>query len=255
MPRATAMVRFYAELNDLLPVAERFHDLEVPVGVGETVKDLVEARGVPHAEIDLILINGHPARFDHRVRAGDRISVYPVFESLDISSIGRLRPEPLRTTRFVVDANLGTLARYLRLCGFDTLYRNDIDDEELAATSRAERRVLLTRDVGVLKRRVVTHGYFVRATSPSDQLVETVRRFDLSADIHPFTRCMTCNDLLAPVDKQDVIDELEPGTARFYDEFLRCWSCLDIYWRGAHYENLLALVDSARSPATSAEGG
>jgi len=249
------MVRFYAELNDLLPVDERFHDLEAPVGVGETVKDLVEARGVPHAEIDLILVNGEPAGFDHRVRAGDQISVYPVFESLDISSIGRLRPEPLRTTRFVVDANLGTLARYLRLCGFDTLYRNDIDDEVLAATSRAEKRVLLTRDVGVLKRRVVTHGYFVRAKSPRDQLVETVKRFDLSTDIHPFTRCMTCNGLLVHVDKQDVIDELEPGTARSYDEFLRCQSCLSIYWRGAHYENLLALVDSARSPATSAEGG
>lgn len=249
------MVRFYAELNELLPVDERFRDLEVSAGVGETVKDLVEARGVPHAEIDLVLVNGEPAGFDHRVRAGDWISVYPVFESLDISSIGRLRPEPLRTTHFVVDANLGTLARYLRLCGFDTLYRNDIDDEELAAISRAEKRVLLTRDVGVLKRKVVTHGYFVRATSPRAQLVETVKRFDLSTDIQPFTRCLRCNGLLIQVDKQDVIDELEPGTARSYDEFLRCGSCLSIYWRGAHYENLLAVVESARSSAASAGRG
>lgn len=243
------MVRFYAELNDLLPVDQRFRDLEVPVGVGETVKDLVEAKGVPHAEIDLILVNGGPVDFDHRVRARDRISVYPVFESLDLSSMGHLRPEPLRTTHFVLDANLGTLARYLRLCGFDTLYRNDIEDEELAGISRAEERVLLTRDVGVLKRKVVTRGYFVRATSPRDQLVETVQRFDLSADIQPFTRCLRCNDLLAHVAKRDVIDELEPGTARFFDDFLRCEGCLGIYWRGAHYESLLALVESARSPA------
>ncbi len=248
---ATAVVRFYAELNDLLAVDERFRGIEHSVGVGETVKDLIESRGVPHAEVDLILVNGEPVDFDRRVADGDRIAVYPVFESLDISSIGRLRPDPLRTTRFVLDGNLGTLARYLRLCGFDTLYRNDIDDEELAAISSAEGRVLLTRDVGVLKRKSVTHGYFVRATSPRDQLVEVVRRFDLSGDLQPFTRCMKCNGELVRADKQDVIDELEPGTARFYDEFLRCSGCASVYWRVAHYEKLLALVEAARSPAPS----
>ncbi|MDQ4058793.1 MAG: Mut7-C ubiquitin/RNAse domain-containing protein [Actinomycetota bacterium] len=248
---ATAKVRFYAELNDLLRPDERLRENELPVGVGETVKDLIESRGVPHAEVDLILVNGEPVDFDRRVADGDRIAVYPVFESLDISSIGRLRPDPLRITRFVLDANLGTLARYLRLCGFDTLFRNDIDDDELAATSHAEGRVLLTRDVGVLKRKVVTHGYFVRATSPRDQLVEVVRRFDLSGDLRPFTRCMRCNTELVRVEVQDVIDELEPGTARCYDEFLRCSGCGGVYWRGAHYERLLALVDAARSPAPS----
>lgn len=248
---ATAMVRFYAELNDLLTTDERFLDNELPVGVGETVKDLIESRGVPHAEVDLILVNGEPVDFDRRVADGDRIAVYPMFESLDISSIGHLRPNPLRATRFVLDAPLGTLARYIRLCGFDTLYRNDIDDEELAATSRAEGRVLLTRDVGVLKRKMVTHGYFVRATAPRDQLVEVVRRFDLSGDLQPFTRCMKCNGKLLRADKQDVVDEIEPGTARSYDEFLRCSGCASVYWRGAHYERLLALVEAARSPAPS----
>lgn len=248
---ATATVRFYAELNDLLAADERFSENQLPVGVGETVKDLIESRGVPHAEVDLILVNGEPVDFDRRVGDGDRIAVYPVFESLDISSIGRLRPDPLRTTRFVLDAHLGTLARYLRLCGFDTVYRNDIDDEELAAISRAEARVLLTRDVGVLKRKVVTHGYFVRATFPRDQLVEVVRRFDLSGDLQPFTRCMKCNGKLVRVEGQDVIDELEPGTARSYDEFLKCSGCGGVYWRGAHYEKLLALVEAARSPAPS----
>jgi uncharacterized protein len=252
---ATAVVRFYAELNDLLAADERFRDVEHSVGVGETVKDLIESRGVPHAEVDLILVNGEPVDFDHRLADGDRVAAYPVFESLDISSIGRLRPDPLRTTRFVLDGHLGRLARYLRLCGFDTLYRNDIDDEELAATSTAERRILLTRDVGVLKRKAVTHGYFVRATFPRDQLVETVRRFDLSGDLQPFTRCMKCNGLLVPVEKQDVIDEVEPGTARSYDDFLRCRGCGGVYWRGAHYEKLLALVEAARAPAPSAGRG
>ncbi|MGH2792055.1 MAG: Mut7-C RNAse domain-containing protein, partial [Actinomycetota bacterium] len=135
------------------------------------------------------------------------------------------------------------------------LYRNDIDDEELAAISLAEQRVLLTRDVGVLKRKAVTHGYFVRTTFPRDQLVETVRRFDLSGDLQPFTRCMKCNGLLARTEKQDVLDELEPGTARSYDEFLRCRGCDGVYWRGAHYEKLLALVEAARAPASTAGRG
>lgn len=240
---STVIVRFYAELNDFLATDERYRAVENAIGVSQTVKDLVESRGVPHTEVDLIVVNGDSVGFDYRLQDGDRVAVYPVFESVDISPALHLRPEPLRTTRFIADANLGQLARYLRLCGFDTVYRRDIDDEELVAISAGEVRVLVTRDVGVLKRSAVSHGYYVRSSDPRTQLLEVVRRFDLSGSVRPFVRCMNCNGELAVVDKAEVVDEIEPDTRRFYDDFMRCLQCGHIYWRGSHFSKLQALVD------------
>lgn len=174
-----ARFRFYAELNDFLPVELRFETLEREFLVSPTVKDAIEGLGVPHTEVDLIVVDGRSVGFAHRVGDGELISVYPMFESMDISPVVRLRPEPLRDTRFVADANLGQLARYLRLLGFDTLYRKDFEDSEIAMISVRERRVLLTRDAGVLRRREVTHGYFVRSDVPRLQVLEVVTRFDL----------------------------------------------------------------------------
>jgi hypothetical protein len=207
------------------------------------VKDLIEAIGVPHTEVDLILANGQSVGFDYAVRDGDRISVYPVFESLDITPILRVRPEPLRRTRFVLDTHLGRLAAYLRLVGFDALYRNDFSDEELADISRDERRILLTRDRGLLKRSRVTHGYCVRATDPRQQLGEICRRFDLHGAARPFTRCLRCNGLLHAVPKADVEYLLPPGTAERYEEYAQCESCGQVYWPGSHHRRMRHLVD------------
>jgi uncharacterized protein with PIN domain len=176
-----------------------------------------------------------------------------VFESFDVGEVVRVRPEPLRESRFVLDAHLGALARYLRLLGFDCVYRNNFSDVELVGVSVSERRVLLTRDVGVLKRSAVTHGYFVRATQPRAQALEVVRRFDLVRAIDPFRRCLTCNGHLAPVAKSDVVDRLPPRTARYYDEFRICSACEQVYWKGSHYERMLGFVADvqelgARSP-------
>ncbi len=212
----------------------------------ETVKHLIEMLGVPHPEVDLILVNEQSVDFDYLVQGGDRVSVYPVFESVDIRGISKVRPEPLRSPRFVLDNHLGRLAGYLRLLGFDCLYRNDYQDRKLAEISARQERILLTRDRGLLKRKIVTRGYLVRSDQPLEQAEEIIRRFDLAASVRPFTRCSRCNGRLFSVEKSEVYDQLEPLTKKHYNQFTRCEDCGQVYWRGSHFqelkEKILALI-------------
>ena len=239
----TVQMRFYEELNDFLPVDRRKVTFPHTVRGRVSVKDLVESLGVPHTEIDLILANGNSVDFSYLVQDGDRISVYPVFEALDISPVLRLRPQPLRVMRFVADIHLGKLARHLRMLGFDALYQNDYQDEELAQISRLQGRILLTRDCGLLKRNEVTHGYWLRAKHPVEQLQEVVRRFDLAAAIAPFSRCLECNGLLTKVDKQEIMDRLQTETRKAFNEFQLCQVCGKIYWRGSHHHRMQTLIE------------
>ena len=239
-----ANFRFYSELNDFLAPERRFTEFPYDFLDVATVKDRIESFGVPHTEVDLILANGQPVDFAYRVRDRDRISVYPVFEALDIAGLTRLRPEPLRDPQFVLDVHLGRLAGYLRMLGFDTLYRNHCADECLAQVSRDERRILLTRDVGLLKRGSVTHGYYLRATQPRQQLAEVVRRFDLGRLAKPFSRCLRCNTPLAHADKDQVRRELPAQVALLHDEFLRCPDCGRVYWKGGHYRRMRQWMDA-----------
>jgi len=211
-----------------------------------SVKDMIEACGVPHTEVDLVIADGRPVGFTHLVDDGERIGVFPVFESIDVSAITKVRPDPLRHVRFVADGHLGRLARFLRLLGFDTLYGNDVADPELVRISTTDRRIVLTRDVGLLKRSAVAYGYYVRATDPRAQMTEVVGRFHITDKIDPFTRCVACNGVLAPVAKEEIADRLPPGTRRQIDEFRICSSCGKLYWRGAHYTELLRIAESAR---------
>jgi uncharacterized protein with PIN domain len=239
---AEARFRFYAELNDFLAPARRFTEFAHSFVDIATVKDRIESFGVPHTEVDLILVNGEPVEFSRRVRDGDRVSVYPVFEAFDIAPVTRLRPQPLREPRFVLDAHLGRLAAYLRMLGFDSLYRNTYGDEELARVSHEERRILLTRDVGLLKRASVTHGTFVRATDARRQLAEIVGRFDLARLAAPFTRCLRCNGELESVAKEALGADLPPRSAALHDRFARCPECGRVYWQGSHYRRMQALI-------------
>ncbi len=261
-----AWFRFYAELNDFLPAAKRQVEFTQRFEGRPAVKDLIEAIGAPHTEVDLILANGRSVDFTYPVQDGDRISVYPVFEVLDIGPVVRLRPEPLRETRFVCDTHLGRLASYLRMLGFDTWYRNDAGDETLASLASGRRaadptaglrvaqdgrtparalRILLTRDRGLLKRSEVTHGYCVRETNPRLQLREVVRRFDLARTAAPFRRCLKCNGLLAPAPKESVGDRLLPQTRATFEEFWVCQTCAQVYWQGSHFERMRKLIDWA----------
>jgi uncharacterized protein with PIN domain len=231
-------LRFYAELNDHLAAEQQFRTLEKPVLTCSSVKDLIESFGVPHIEVDLILVNGESAEFSDLVQAGDRVSVFPVFESFDIASVTRVRPQPLRETRFVLDVHLGRLVVYLRMLGFDARYQSCLRDEELAEISAREHRILLTRDRGLLKRSVVTHGYWLRQTDSRGQAAEVLDRFDLTRSIRPFTRCMACNTALEDVRKELVFESVPERAAELYDEFRRCAGCGRVYWKGSHYRRM-----------------
>ncbi len=242
-------VRVYAELNDFVAPELRGEVMRRPFRPHQTVKDVIEAAGVPHTEVDLVLVNGEPVGFSHRPTAGDRVTVYPVFETLDIGSVNRLRPRPLRDVRFVVDVHLGRLARLLRLLGFDARWSNDLDDEALTAIGESEHRIVLTRDRGLLKRRRVTHALFVHSERPVEQATEVVQRLDLANRLAPFTRCLRCGGELVAASKAEVLDRLEPLTRRHYHEFRRCRGCGQVYWRGSHHARLAQLVERIRADA------
>jgi uncharacterized protein with PIN domain len=244
---AQVQLRFYEELNDFLAPELRKRAFDHDFERRTSVKDMIESFGVPHTEVEIILVNGRSVDFSHIVQDGDRISVYPVFESLDVSPLIRLRPEPLRTPKFVLDTNLGRLARYLRLLGFDCLYENDFEDAIVAKISSEQQRTLLTRDRALLQHRIITHGYFVRAVRPRLQVPEVLLRFDLYRLIAPFSRCIRCNGALQDVDKATIKDRLEPKTRKYFDTFRICTGCGQIYWQGSHYERSMRLVDDWRA--------
>lgn len=241
---ASAVFRFYAELNDFLPPARRRQDLALQFAAPAPVRHLIEVCGVPHTEVEVILVNGLSVGLDHRIEDQDRVSVYPMFEALDVTPLLRLRDRPLRTPRFVVDAHLGRLGRYLRLLGFDTLYANDYGDRRLVAISVRERRVLLTRDRALLMRRELTHGCYVRADACPKQLAYLIRRLDLCRCIRPFTRCMCCNAVLGQVAKAQLLERLPDNVREGQGEFWRCDGCGRIYWKGSHYRRMAQLVEA-----------
>jgi len=243
-------LRFYAELNDFLRDAHKKTRFRIKLNRRTSVKDLIESLGVPHTEVEIILANGQSVDFSYIVKQQDDLSVYPMFESVDVTPVLKLRDAPLRDTRFVLDCHLGRLARYLRQFGFDTLYRNDYADDELAHTSATEHRILLTRDRSLLKRSIITHGYFVREFDPRKQLDEVIRRFDLRNQIIPFGRCTRCNGMVEVVNKAAVEHLLEPKTRRYFDDFWQCTSCGQVYWEGSHVKHMIKLTDEVLNSDT-----
>jgi uncharacterized protein with PIN domain len=237
-----AHFRFYAELNDFLPPSRRGIGFPHEFLDGPSVKDVIESLSVPHTEVDLILADGESVDFGWILRDGARVSVYPVFESIDIAPLARVRPAPLREVRFVLDVHLGRLARYLRMLGFDARWDGEVGDAELARLAAAEHRILLTRDSGLLKRRIVTHGYRVREVDPRRQLAEVVRRLDLLRAIAPFRRCLCCNDRLEAARKEDVAADLPPRVRERHEAFRRCPSCGRVYWAGTHHRRMERLI-------------
>jgi len=235
--------RFYEELNDFLPVEKRKKQFNYSYTFNQTVKDAIEAMGVPHTEVDLILVNGNSVGFEFRLQNNDHISVYPVFESFDISPITKLRPEPLRQTKFILDVHLGKLCKFLRMLGFDCYYRNDLEDDEIIRISIEENRIILTRDIGILKHGLVTHGYWLRSQDSKEQLIEVISKFNLQSQIRPFYRCTLCNGLVKNIDKQKIAPLIEENTIKYFEDFYQCSTCKQVYWEGSHYKNMKKLIE------------
>jgi uncharacterized protein with PIN domain len=235
--------RFYGELNDFVRPghrARRFaHRLHGPA----SVKDTIEGLGVPHPEVDVVVVNDRAVDFGYLLCNGDRVAVYPRFRSLDLGEVTRVGDSVPEPVRFVLDIHLQKLASLLRLAGFDAEVRDE--DAAIARRGGQDGRVVLTRDVELLKRKKVRWGYWVRSTDPTRQFLELVRRFDLAGRAQPFSRCLRCNDPLRPVAKTEVMDRLLPRTRTAFNDFHVCDACGRIYWRGSHYQRLRRFLDEA----------
>lgn len=231
-----AFIRFYEELNDFLPFSKQKILYSIYFRDNPSIKAIIESEGIPHTEVDLVLINGHSVTFQEKVNDNDHISVYPKFELFDISSINVIRLKPLRETKFVLDVHLGKLTRYLRMLGFDSIYDNGFTDVELLRVSMQENRTLLTRNRKLLMRKTVERGYWIRNDKIFDQVFEVFQRFDLTNTIKWFSICTICNGNLHVVEEEIVRKQFPEF--KFYPNtfFYQCDQCNHTYWNGSHCE-------------------
>lgn len=237
-------LRFYGDLLDLVsqPISDNLL-IERSLSEPTSVKDLIEGCGVPHTEVDFILAEDQPVDFYYKITGNERISVYPFFNSLEIPSSERLQVSKPAELLFLADVNLGKLARNLRLAGFDTAYRNNAIDSELIQLMNDENRILLTRDRKLLMRNAVKIGYLPRSDDPTKQMEEVFKRFDLYDEIRPYSRCVNCNGLLEQVSKESVMDQIEPLTKKYFEEFSQCPICGQVYWKGSHRNRLDSTIE------------
>jgi len=241
--------RFYEELNDFLAPDQRGCEFTCTCARAATTKHMIESLGVPHTEVELLLVNGESVGFDRLLGDGDRVAVYPKFEALDIVPLLRVRERPLRVMRFIADAHLGGLARLLRMIGFDTLHDSHYVDDEIERISRTECRIVLTRDRDLLKRRGITHGCYVHAVRSAGQLSEIVDRLDLARSSRPFTLCLHCNAPLRSIDKAQVAPVLPPTILAHHDRFSTCDVCHRIFWEGSHWRRMRSMLDGLLVPS------
>lgn len=240
----TARFRYFGTLPALLRHGYREEPILYPFKGHPGVKDAIETMGIPHTEVDVLLANGHSVGFEHQLQHDDLIDVYSLDADLPIHpyrALCAVAPEPVA---FVLDVHLGKLARRLRLLGFDCLYRNDFPDSEILRISLEQERIILTRDLGILKHRRVRNGYLIRSGQVEEQVREVLKRYRLFARISPWRRCLKCNGPLAEVAKSDVLHRLEPKTRLYYDNFQKCTDCDRIYWHGSHCDKLDRWIDA-----------
>jgi uncharacterized protein with PIN domain len=240
MPMVT--FRFYEELNDFLPKNRRKVDFEVMFKEKRSIKDMIEALGVPHTEVDLILVDGKSVDFNYILQKNDRVSVYPVFESLNITNVTHLRKIPLRKTAFIADINLGNIVKYMRALGFDLFFDSLLSTREIIEISKRENRIILTKDRKLLKFKDVSHGIFIRSGTTIEQIRRIINYLDIKDDIKPFSRCLQCNTTLDVVPKEKILNQIPPMTIEFCDEYVQCQSCDKIYWKGTHFINMMRVL-------------
>jgi uncharacterized protein with PIN domain len=228
---------FIGILNDFLPHASRDTSFDLEFAPHQSLKHLIESLGIPHTDFGRVLVNGIESDADQRLNQNDQVMVFPAEAPLPGDA------------RFILDNHLGQLATYLRMLGFDSLYRNDYQDAELARVAVQDGRVLLTRDRRLLMRKAIRLGYCIHQTEPRQQVVEVLQRFRLKDQIRPFQRCLRCNSPLQKVSKQEILERLEPLTKKYFEEFHICPSCHQIYWKGSHYGHMLEVIDELATQA------
>ncbi len=244
MDKLTITIRFYEELNYFLKNYPLKTDITFSYKGKRSIKDLIENFGIPHVEVDMILVNGKAVTFNYIVMNGDRISVYPMFERFDIASTSLLRDKPLRTNMFVLDVHLRKLVKNLRLLGFDADYARSRSNNELAEISQKEHRILLTRNRQLVMRNIVQWGMVIRNVYPVPQIAEVLKKLDLWNEIKPFSRCISCNGIIESVpsgsnEYTQIKNRIPIKVQEWCMDFNYCTSCGKIYWKGSHYKKLL----------------
>jgi len=245
----TATFRFYQELGDFLPRDRRGRTFVSECAQHATTKHMIEALGVPHTEVEMVLVNGQESGFDRLLEDGDHVAVYARYEVLELGphdGVARelLREFPRERMRFVADSHLGALARLLRMAGYDTLYDNHYHDDEVEDLAASDDRIVLTRDRELLKRRAIVHGCYIHALDPPEQLRELFGRLDLGAGARPFSLCLHCNVPLREVDKASVLERLPESVRTLHDTFTTCDNCQRVYWTGSHYKRMAAFLEA-----------
>lgn len=236
--------QFYGKLNKFLPDDQQKRPFHHTFKGRQSVKDRIETVGIPHTEVELILANNSPVDFSYLVESGDRLAVYPHFHQLDLPASYRLREPYSRKPEFVADVHLGKLAKYLRRFNFDTIYQNDLEDDEIIKIGVEDERIILTRDHGILMHKQVIYGQFIHYDDPRAQLYEVFNRYDLDKYYNGNkSRCTDCNSRLVEIDKQVIIDRLEPKTKKYFERFKICQECDKIYWEGSHYKRMEDLFE------------
>ena len=232
----TCTFLFRDSLNDFLRAGKKNRPISYAFRPSATVKDAIEAIGVPHVEVNQVKVNGTTVSFSYLLQPNDAIEVMP-FESV----------VPIPTpVAFVLDVHLGILARLLRLLGIDTHYETGYNDAGIVTIAVAQNRIVLTRDVGLLKHKVLRYGYWLRSQDPDEQLKEVIRRCALCDSLHAFSRCIACNGTITEVQKEKIAEALPPDTKACFHQFYQCSHCGKVYWKGSHYENMLRRIDRIR---------
>ncbi len=230
-----AKFRFYEELNDFLPKEKKEIEFTYNFTEHPAIKDAIEAIGVPHPEVDVILVNSQSVAFSYQLQNRDVVAVYPI------------RSTPLlHEIKFIVDVHLGKLAKYLRILGFDTAYKNDYSAAEILKIAKLQKRIILTKSIALLKNKTVDRGYWVRSLKLVEQLGEIFSRFNLFNNAQPFSRCIICNGEIKPIAKNLVLDKLPSNTKQFYNDFSQCQLCNKIYWKGSHYQRMLKFFEQLK---------
>lgn len=238
------IIHLHGDLPTLLPRALRGKKrIETPMSRRASIKDVIEALDIPHTEVERLLVDGREVAFAHICADEEEIEVFPATAPVDLFVPTLLRPRAIPRIAFVVDQNVGRLAPLLRLAGFDALYHHGIADPELAQITQQTRRILLSKDRDLLKRKAIEFGHLVREIFPERQLAEVLAHFGIQAQADPFSRCLRCNDgILEPVAKELILDRLEPLTRQYYDEFFTCTSCHRIFWEGTHLRRMEGML-------------
>jgi len=241
-----AVFNFFLSLNDFLSPAHKNLPVIYKFKGNPAIKDAIEALRIPHTEVDLIIVNNRPVDFFYQLNNDDSVEVHPVSATTPFKSHS-LTPKYIFPLAFIVDVNLGKLAKALRMLGFNTSYQNDFSDKAIAVLAAKENRIVLTRDIRLLNQKTIKWGYWIRSQEIEIQLEEVVKRFDLLPEILPFKRCIICNGLIEPVSKESVSGEIPPRTISYFNEFFQCSSCKKVYWKGSHYENMLNWINDFKT--------